>query len=144
MDFKRQLLVCFLGYCAVAALEVLLHWAMSTPQFHWLLTIYLMRAPHGGMSLFPDLFVPTLVLAWWNGKTGRDVSAQTAGLFVVPLAAGIVGLLPTYGRFLPTSDLWWWQSDVISWTLLLGLQFFFAAVLMLIITMSFHKDEVRI
>lgn len=114
---KRDLL-CSLwalsGLTALACAEVFWHWYISDasrPLAHTMLQFYTYVGPNKGhVSVFPDGFVPTCLMAlwlvavgrkgcsfWWSAGMSLLVSAVLFGLLWV--YAGLLPAVPAYARY---------------------------------------------
>jgi hypothetical protein len=140
MTLTRQFSMVLGGYLTLAAPELLIHLILRWPHFRALQWVYLLRTSTGGMALFPDLIFPACLLGWWNGWVGRKASFARAAAFVLPLAAGIVGLFPVYALLVGQELIWSLPKGAIEAGLLFAKQFFSAALFVLFFTAASHKN----
>jgi hypothetical protein len=137
ISLRRQVTAVFLGYVAIAAIEVVGHWVISIRAFHSLMQLYLMHTPSGGVSIFVDLLLPSCMLGWWNGLTGKGAPRTRALALGPALALGVVALLPLYVAVIDV-ELWWWPKEAISVGLFLGVELSFAMAFVLGTTAIVH------
>src|SRR5208282_50476 len=139
VTLKRQLMLVACGYFAVAAIEILGHWLIAQPACRVLFRVYLLHTPSGGVSIVPDFLFPAGILGWWNGQVTKTVPIRRAVAFALPLAAGTVALLPIYAWVMGGEGIWWWPKGGILVGHFLAVEFFFAAILVWGLTVSFRK-----
>ncbi len=138
LTLTKQISLVLLGYLAVAACEVLLHWVLGLQPLRALRWFYMLRTSSSGMALFPDLIFPACLLGWWNGSVGRRASVSRSGALVLPLAAGVVALFPVYA-ILVGHELMWSSKDPISAGYSLVIGFFSTAMFVAFFTYRFHR-----
>ncbi len=142
MTLKRQVLLIFVGYAAVAGGEIVLHWLFAQPYCRVLLELYLARnaAGNSGMYFITDLILPACLLGYWNGRLSRCAASQCAKWFAIPLAAGIVGLYPVYDVLIRrVSFVWWWPRTPAAAVYLFIVNLAFAAGIIVWLTNSYGK-----
>jgi len=138
----EKVLIVFGGYVVVAIIEVLTHWVLTWPAFKIALSVYLLHTASGGLSVFPDFIVPAIVLGWWNGWVSRSSSTfRTATCLVLPLALGVVVLLPLYVLILRSAvSVWWWPKTIAGAAIFLIAAMFFASIAVLLPLKAYHKQ----
>ena len=136
---RRQFVMVISGYLVVALLELSAHWIIAQPCCRILLSLYLLHTSSGGMSIFPDFFLPVFLLGAWNGWVGRRAALRRAYVFAGLLAVGTVCLLPLYTLLIEKDLIWWWPKASILRGLFLTVVFCFATIGVAGFTMAFHK-----
>lgn len=138
---RKHLVLVAIGYLVVASGELLSHWLLIHKWFSIPLLIYSLHTGSGGVSVFPDMLFPAIILGSWNGWVGRWSSSRVAKAFILPLAAGIVALLPLYARVMSGQKgaIWWWPQGLTGRAFFLAAELFFATVVVAILTGAFQK-----
>jgi hypothetical protein len=135
ISITENVLIVAGGYLVVAGAELFAHWLLP---FRW---IYLLQSPTNGVSMFPDVIFPALVLGWWNGWVGRNCTTRRASWFILPLGSGVAALLPLYAMQVRLgSAVFWWIRTPVETALFLATALFWAALFVMVPMLVYHKD----
>jgi hypothetical protein len=132
-------------YVIVGGIWVFLHWYAAT-HAHALRNWYLERYPlnhkpiHAALA---DLFFPAIILGLGAGCLTAAKPQLELAIYCLALSVGVVALFSVYALFIPTPESQMWDSESVSWRVLILIPAYWKAALMCLFFGAVGRNSIR-